>query len=140
MLYQGFAGATQGWRGAPTAKYGLVAESVDALSWAARDTREELPRLPGRRFVNQVKPWDEHDYGGAFAESECTFADPLAAGTPEHYKMLLSKTKYSAAGPNVTEYFTSPDAIHWTAQTWPFLWRGQQVRCPDPKTGTPEKY
>jgi hypothetical protein len=127
MLYQGFAGSTQGWRGIPKAKFGLVAESSDALSWEARDTREELPRLPGRHFINQVKPWDEKDYGGAFAESECTFADPLAAGTAEHYKMLLSKTKYSTGGPNVTEFFTSPDAIHWTAQTWPFLWHGQQV-------------
>jgi hypothetical protein len=29
----------------------------------------------------QVKPFDELKFGGAMAESECTFADPLAAGT-----------------------------------------------------------
>ena len=128
MLYQGFTGTTaaQGWEGHPDAKFGQIAESVDGVLWAARDTRTELPHLAGRRYQNQVKPWDKEKYGGAMAESECTVIDPLA--TPaERYKMLLSKTKYSPNGANVTEYFTSPDAIHWTAQKWPFLWYGQQV-------------
>lgn len=129
MVYQGFTGASasQGWEGHPTAKFGLVAESSDGITWVPRDTRSELPDLPGRRFPNQVRPWDVQGYGGAVAESECTFVDPLAAGTPEHFKMLLSKTKYSPTGPNVTEYFVSSDAIHWEARTWPFLWHGQQV-------------
>jgi len=125
MLYQGFTETTaaQGFSGRPTAKYGVIAESPDAVRWTARDTTSELPHLPGRRFPNQVRPWDKERFGGAMAESECTMVDPLAAGTAEHYKMLLSNTKYSPhplGGSNSSTYFASSDAIHWQERTWPF--------------------
>eukprot|EP00039_Didymoeca_costata_P002339 m.59456 g.59456 ORF g.59456 m.59456 type:complete len:508 (+) comp11248_c0_seq3:45-1568(+) len=90
----------------------LLANSSDGIMWKPEDTRQSLPNMPNRKYINQAFYQE-----GALSS---VYYDPRAVSKQYQFRALIAETKQPLNESKAVIY-TSSDGLHWNHQaneTW----------------------